>query len=101
MRIGLIFAIIIAVVAVVFAIQNPGYTALSLGPYTVRVLTAVALIVAFGVGAVVGMLLTLPSSWRHRRRARILEKRLADHGPVVERTVVEEEPPLEVRRSAL
>ncbi|HET6566947.1 MAG TPA: LapA family protein [Rhodothermales bacterium] len=100
MRIGLLFAIIIAVLAVIFAIQNPGYTALSLGPYTIRVLTAVALIVAFGVGALVGMLLTLPSSWRHRRRARLLEKQLGEHGPVVERTVVED-PSLSTRGSAL
>lgn len=100
MRIGLIFAIIIAVLAVIFAIQNPGYTALTLGPYALRVLTAVALIVAFGVGALVGMLLTLPASWRHRRRVRVLEKQLGGHGQVVERTVVDD-PTLSTRRGAL
>lgn len=106
MRIALIFGIIIAIIAVLFAVQNPGFTEITVGSVTFRTLTALALIVAFGVGALVGILFTLPSAIKHRRRVRVLEKRYIDERPaagtVTERRVVDTTTPAtttEVRRS--
>jgi uncharacterized integral membrane protein len=92
MRLALIFGILIAVIAVIFAVQNPGFTDITVGTVTYRTLTALALIIAFGAGALAGILFTLPSAIKNRRRVRILEKRLVTErsgDTVVERRVVD------------
>jgi uncharacterized integral membrane protein len=102
MRIALIFGIILAILAVVFAFENPGFTDITFFGYSFRILTAALLIASFGTGALIGMLLTLPSGWRSRRRVRVLEKQLSERSvvtaPVVERTIVEDPDP-RTRRS--
>jgi|GEM_PF-2777597 len=112
MRIALIFGVVLAILAVIFAFENPGFTDITFFGYSFRVLTAALLIASFGMGALIGMLLTFPSGWRSRRRVRALEKQLRERpvvaspvverpvvaSPVVERTVVEEPDPA-ARRS--
>ena len=73
MRGALILSLIIAVAAVVFAIQNPGTVELVLGPYPVTTSKALVIILTFGAGVLVGMLAGLPGRIRHRRRLRTLE----------------------------
>lgn len=82
MRVALIISLIIAVAAVIFAIQNPGTIELVLGPYTMLVSTALVIIVTFGAGLLVGMLAGLPGRMRSRRRIRMLE-----HPPHEEETL--------------
>ena len=86
MRAALILSLLIAILAVVFALQNAGFTDLRLGPYDFRASTALIVILSFGLGTIVGILASLPSRIRSRRRAKALEQQLAQ-----ERVHVEEE----------
>lgn len=76
MRFALILALVIAVVAVVFALQNPADMEVRLGPYVVTGSTAIVLLVTFAIGALVGILAAMPGRWAASRRARKLEKEL-------------------------
>ena len=78
MRFALILALAIAVLAVVFALQNPAETTLNLGPYAVTGSTAIVVLVTFALGALTGILAAIPGRWRATRRARQLEKQV--HG---------------------
>lgn len=92
MRFALILALIIAVVAVGFAVQNPGEMDLRVGPYLMTGSKAFVLLVTFAVGALVGILAALPGRWAVSRRARKLEKeRLAPAAPRVVPTGIPEE----------
>lgn len=86
MRAALILSLIIAVLAVVFALQNAGYTDLRLGPYDFRASTALIVILSFGLGTLVGILVSFPPRIRSRRKIKALEHQLAE-----ERTLVKEE----------
>ena len=83
MRIGLIFSLLLAIFAAVFALQNPGYMDLELGPYAFRASTALILLTAFALGAVFGILTTLPSRIRSRRQVKALEKQIVEERRVV------------------
>ncbi len=76
MRIFLILALLIAVAAVVFALQNPGEMTIHVGPYISTGSTALVLLVTFAIGALVGTLAGIPGRWAAGRRARAAEKRL-------------------------
>ncbi len=86
MRFALILALVIAVVAVVFALQNPAEIPVRLGPYIVTGSTAIILLTTLGIGVIVGMLAAAPGGWAARRRARKLEKEL--HSAPATTTVV-------------
>lgn len=74
MRFGLIFSLILAVIAVLFALQNPQMMDVNLLFFETQGSTALVLIVTFGLGVVVGLLSTLPSRLRTRRKLSKLQK---------------------------
>lgn len=74
MRVALILALLIAVVATIFAVQNPQSTTLNLGTYEITSTVALIIIVTFLVGVIVGILASLPGQIRSRRRLKRLER---------------------------
>ena len=76
MRLSLVFSLIIAVLAVVFALQNPQSMEVNLLFVDTQGSTALVLIVTFGLGVLVGLLSTLPGRIRDRRKIKSLEKSL-------------------------
>ena len=76
MRISLIVSLLIAVLAVVFALQNPQFMEVNLLFTETRGSTALVLIITFGIGVLVGLLSTLPGRIRDRRRVKSLENSL-------------------------
>jgi len=76
MRFALVFSLLIAVIAVVFALQNPQMMEVNLLFVDTQGSTALVLIITFGIGVLVGLLSALPSRVRDRRKIRSLEKSL-------------------------
>lgn len=77
MRFALVVSLLIAVLAVIFALQNPQFMEVNLFFLgSTRGSTALVLIVTFGIGVLVGLLSTLPGRIRDRRRVKSLEKSL-------------------------
>lgn len=68
MRFGLIFSLLLAIIAVVFALQNPQMMDVNLLFFETRGSTALVLIVTFGLGVLVGLLSSLPGRIRARRK---------------------------------
>lgn len=80
MRITLVISLVIAILAVVFALQNPAYIDVQIGPFDVTGSTALVLMVTFCVGVLVGVLATAPAVVKRRKRIRELERRAAEPG---------------------
>ena len=78
MRFALILSLLLAILAVVFALQNPAYTNVNIGPWDVRGSTALILLVTLSIGVLVGVLATLPTILKRRKRIRHLERHAAD-----------------------
>lgn len=78
MRFALILSLLLAILAVVFALQNPAYMDVNLGPWDVRGSTALILMVTFCLGVLVGVLATAPTLMKRRKRIRELERHSAD-----------------------
>ena len=82
MRIALTFSLLLAVLAVVFALQNPQTIQVNLIFMETSGSAALVLIITFAMGVVVGLLSTLPSRIRDRRALkktrRHLEKATSD-----------------------
>ena len=78
MRFSLIFALLLAIGAIVFALQNPGYMDLQIGPYHLHASTALILIVAVTFGAIIGSLAMLPGRLRKRKEVKHLKQSLRD-----------------------
>lgn len=76
MRFALVFSLLIAVLAVVFALQNPQMMEVNLLFIDTQGSTALVLIITFGIGVLVGLLSTLPGRIRDRRKIKSLEKSL-------------------------
>ena len=74
MRVTLIVSLIIAILAVIFALQNPGLITVKLGPFESEHSKALVLIVTFALGALVGILVMLPRFLKDRKRIRTLKK---------------------------
>ncbi|HEX7071572.1 MAG TPA: LapA family protein [Rhodothermales bacterium] len=74
MRGALIISLLLAVAAAVFAIQNPNETSLNIGPYEITASTALVIIGTFILGAIVGILASLPGRMRQRKRVKQLER---------------------------
>lgn len=73
MRFGLVFSLILAILAVIFALQNPQTMEVNLLFFRTQGSTALVLILTFGFGVLVGLLSTLPSQLRTRRKLKKLQ----------------------------
>jgi uncharacterized integral membrane protein len=78
MQILLIFSLLIAILAVGFAVQNAGQVSLHFAVWKTEVPLAFALIGAMLIGAVISLLVSTPSLTRARLNLRKQKKRLAD-----------------------
>jgi putative membrane protein len=75
MRFGLIFSLILAILAVIFALQNPQPMDVNLLFFETEGSTALVLILTFGFGVLVGLLSSLPGRLRARRKLKALKKK--------------------------
>ncbi|MEQ8971705.1 MAG: lipopolysaccharide assembly protein LapA domain-containing protein [Coleofasciculus sp. C1-SOL-03] len=83
MRLFLILAVIIAILAIIFALQNAVPIAIILGIWRIEISLALVLVLTLGVGVVVGLLVSVPSLMRQKwklahqkRQNKDLEKEL-------------------------
>jgi uncharacterized integral membrane protein len=74
MRTGLILSLLLAISAVVFAVQNPQPMEVDLLFYRTEGSTALVLILTFGLGVTVGLLSSLPGRLRARRELKKLRE---------------------------
>lgn len=74
MRFTLVLSLLIAVVAVIFALQNPQFMEVNLLFARTEGSTALVLIITFAIGVLVGLMSTLPGRIRDHRRIKSLEK---------------------------
>lgn len=101
MRFALILSLLVAIIAVVFAFQNPEQVDVEFLTFqSIPVPLALVIIVSLLVGVLLGSLGSLPSRLRSRGRVKTLEKRIAEletapAAPVVveKQTRVVEAPP--------
>lgn len=77
MRFGLIFSLLLAVLAVIFALQNPQTMDVNLLFVRTQGSTALVLILTFVFGVVVGLLSSLPGRLRARRKLKELQQKHA------------------------
>lgn len=75
MRVGLILSLLLAILAVLFAVQNPQPMEVHLLFFETQGSTALVLILTFGLGVVVGLLSSLPGRLRARRELKALKKK--------------------------
>lgn len=75
MRFGLIFSLILAILAVFFALMNPKPMDVNLIFFETSGSTALILILTFGLGVLVGLLSTLPKQLRTRSKLKELQKK--------------------------
>jgi putative membrane protein len=75
MRFSLIFSLILAIFAVVFALLNPQPMDVNLVFFQTSGSTALVLILTFGMGILVGLLSTLPKQLRTRRKLKELQQK--------------------------
>ena len=82
----LIFALVIAVIAVIFALQNTITVTVSFLAWKVTGSLSLVLLVTLAIGAVIGLLVLAPSTIKntlaasgHRKRIGTLEKELDEH----------------------
>lgn len=75
MRSGIIFSLILAIGAVIFALANPQPMEVDFLIFETSGSTALVLIVTFGVGVLVGLLSTFPTLLRKRRQLKSLQKK--------------------------
>jgi len=77
MRFGLLFSLVLAILAVIFALQNPQPMDVNLLFFRTEGSTALVLILTFSFGIIVGLLSSLPGRLRARRRLQELQKQVA------------------------
>ena len=70
MRASLIVALLVAILAVVFALQNPHMTSLSIGPFALEGSVALVTLITFALGVITGVLVSVPSVYRARKAAK-------------------------------
>lgn len=75
MRFGLIFSLLLAVLVIIFALQNPQNMDINLLFFQAEESTALVLILTFGLGVVVGLLSIIPQQLRSRRKLKQLQKK--------------------------
>lgn len=74
MRFGLVFSLVLAILAVIFALANPGTMEVDFVLFTTSGSTALVLLLTFGLGIVVGLLSTLPTLLRNRSKLKRLQE---------------------------
>ena len=72
MRFGLIFSLLLAILAVIFALQNPQPMDVNLLVFQTQGSTALVLILTLGLGVLVGILSMLPKQLRTRKELKKL-----------------------------
>jgi uncharacterized integral membrane protein len=75
---ALILALAFAIVAVVFALQNPMTVTVSLFSYSLEGSLALFILVSVILGVIIGMLVILPGTIRHRFEVRNHRRRIGD-----------------------
>jgi putative membrane protein len=75
MRFSLLFSLVLAVLAVIFALQNPQPMDVNLLFFQTEGSTALVLILTFGFGVLVGLISSLPGRLRDRRKLKELQKK--------------------------
>ena len=82
----LIVALLIAVIAVIFALQNTLLITISFFAWKVTGSLSLVLLITLAIGVVIGLLVLAPSAIKntiqvsgHRKRIGVLEKELEDH----------------------
>jgi putative membrane protein len=85
MRFTLIISLLLAILAVVFALQNPQQATVDLFTTTFQGSTALILIVTFAIGVLVGILGAIPGWLRNRRKVSSLQKTIAEREDQVRR----------------
>ena len=82
----LIFALVIAVIAVIFALQNTMIVTISFLAWKITGSLSLVLLATLAIGAVIGLLVLAPSTIKHalassghRKRVGSLEKELDEH----------------------
>jgi putative membrane protein len=78
MRFGLLFSLLLAILAVIFALQNPQPMDVNLLFFQTEGSTALVLILTFGFGVLVGLLSSVPARLRTRRKLKELQKKQSD-----------------------
>lgn len=73
MRYGLTSSLLLAIVAVIFALQNPQSMEVNLLVFQTEGSTALVLILTFGLGVLVGLLSTIPGRLQTRRKLKALQ----------------------------
>lgn len=88
----LILALVIAIVAVIFALQNTATVTIGFFAWQVTGSLSLVLLVTLAIGVVIGLLVLTPTAVKnsfqvsgHRKRITTLEKELADHKATVQR----------------
>jgi len=81
----LILALVFAILAVIFAAQNPGVVTISFYGYSVEGSLAVVILLSVGIGVIIGALILTPGAIKrglelksHRRKVGGLEKTLEE-----------------------
>lgn len=74
LRFNLIFSLLLAIIAVVFAVYNHGTTTVDLFFFQTEGSTSLVLIVTFALGVLVGLISSLPGRLRARRKLKQLRK---------------------------
>lgn len=74
MRFALVLALLLALGAVVFALQNPAEMSVRIGPWIYSGSTAIILILTFAAGVLTAFLASVPGRWTSGRKIKALEK---------------------------
>ena len=72
--IGLVLAILLSVIAVIFALQNSEPTAISFLSWDIVLPLALIILSTFAIGAITALLLTIPGTFRRKRTISALKK---------------------------
>ena len=78
MILTLILALVFAIVAVIFALQNPMIVMVSLFGYSLEGSLALFILVSVILGVIIGVLVMLPGTVRHRFELRNHRRRIGD-----------------------
>ena len=94
----LILALVIAIVAVIFALQNTGHITIVFFAWKVGGSLSLVLLVTLAIGVLIGLLFLMPTYFKnsfqvsgHRKRIGALEKELDEHKQTVATMTAEKE----------